>query len=58
MNKHTLEIKTEKLHIYIRVSSDTQLEDGFGLQNQKEYGMKVFKPFFKEWKFIGGKWIK
>ena len=41
MNKHTLDIKTEKLHIYIRVSSDTQLEDGFGLQNQKEYGMKV-----------------
>ena len=24
----------------------------------QEYGMKVFKPFFKEWKFIGGKWIK
>ena len=41
MNKHTFDIKTEKLHIYIRVSSDVQKTDGFGLDNQKELGLKV-----------------
>ncbi len=41
INKVSNNNVSEKLHIYIRVSSDSQLEDGFGLQNQKEYGMKV-----------------
>ena len=31
----------ETLHIYLRVSSDSQLEDGFGIENQKEIGIKV-----------------
>ena len=29
------------LHIYLRVSSDTQQSDGFGLENQKERGLKL-----------------
>lgn len=29
------------LHIYLRVSSDTQMTDGFGLENQKESGLKL-----------------
>lgn len=32
---------TEKLHIYIRVSSETQSTDGFGLQNQMELGLRI-----------------
>ena len=30
-----------ELHIYLRVSTETQLTDGFGLENQKEVGLKV-----------------
>ncbi len=33
----------DELHIYLRVSSDTQKTDGFGLENQKELGLKVSK---------------
>tara|TARA_Y100000004_G_C8947862_1_gene427130 strand:- start:555 stop:2210 length:1656 start_codon:yes stop_codon:yes gene_type:complete len=33
----------EELHIYLRVSSDVQMEDGFGIDNQKELGLKVSK---------------
>lgn len=32
---------TEYLHIYLRVSSETQMTDGFGLENQKEVGLNV-----------------
>lgn len=32
---------SEDLHIYLRVSSDVQSSDGFGLENQKELGLKV-----------------
>ena len=32
---------SEQLHIYLRVSSDVQKTDGFGLDNQKELGLKV-----------------
>jgi len=32
---------TEDLHIYLRVSTETQMEDGFGLENQRELGLKV-----------------
>ena len=32
-----------ELHIYLRVSSDIQKTDGFGLENQKELGLKVSK---------------
>jgi len=31
----------EDLHIYLRVSSDSQMTDGFGLDNQKEVGLKL-----------------
>lgn len=31
----------EKLHIYIRVSSDTQSTDGFGLENQRDLGLNI-----------------
>ena len=31
------------LHIYLRVSSDLQQSDGFGLKNQKERGLKLCK---------------
>ena len=31
----------ENLHIYLRVSTDTQQTDGFGLENQKEVGLRV-----------------
>jgi len=34
---------TNKLHIYLRVSSAVQMEDGFGIENQKELGLKVSK---------------
>ena len=34
---------TNKLHIYLRVSSVVQMEDGFGIENQKELGLKVSK---------------
>ena len=33
----------EELHIYLRVSSETQISDGFGIDNQKELGLKVSK---------------
>ncbi len=33
----------EDLHIYLRVSSEIQSSDGFGLENQKELGLKVSK---------------
>ena len=29
------------LHIYLRVSSETQLTDGFGIENQKDSGLKL-----------------
>lgn len=31
----------ESLHIYLRVSTETQITDGFGLDNQKDLGNKV-----------------
>jgi site-specific DNA recombinase len=31
------------LYLYLRVSTDQQLEDGFGILNQKELGLKVSK---------------
>ena len=31
----------EPLHIYLRVSTETQITDGFGLENQKDLGHKV-----------------
>jgi site-specific DNA recombinase len=31
----------DNLDVYLRVSSDSQIEDGFGIQNQKELGIKV-----------------
>jgi DNA invertase Pin-like site-specific DNA recombinase len=31
------------LHIYLRVSSEIQSSDGFGLENQKDLGLKVSK---------------
>lgn len=31
----------DELHIYLRVSSETQMTDGFGLENQREVGLKV-----------------
>ena len=31
----------ESLHIYLRVSTETQITDGFGLENQKDLGHKV-----------------
>ena len=31
----------DKLHIYLRVSSETQVSDGFGIENQKEVGLRV-----------------
>lgn len=31
----------ESLHIYLRVSTETQITDGFGLENQKDLGRKV-----------------
>ena len=31
----------ELLHIYLRVSTETQITDGFGLENQKDLGHKV-----------------
>ena len=34
---------SEQLHIYLRVSTETQLTDGFGLDNQKEVGLRVSK---------------
>ena len=33
----------ENLDVYLRVSSDSQIEDGFGIQNQKDLGIKVSK---------------
>ena len=33
----------ENLHIYLRVSTDTQLSDGFGIENQKEKGIQISK---------------
>lgn len=33
----------EDLHIYLRVSSETQKSDGFGLENQRDLGLKVSK---------------
>ena len=33
----------ESLHIYLRVSTETQITDGFGLENQKDLGHKVSK---------------
>jgi DNA invertase Pin-like site-specific DNA recombinase len=33
----------ENLHIYIRVSSDIQSNDGFGLENQKQKGIEISK---------------
>ena len=35
----------ENLHIYLRVSSETQMTDGFGLENQKEVGIKLCEKF-------------
>jgi hypothetical protein len=32
-----------ELHIYVRVSSHTQLSDGFGLETQRESGDKLSK---------------
>lgn len=34
-------MSNEKLHIYIRVSSETQSTDGFGLENQRELGLRI-----------------
>jgi site-specific DNA recombinase len=31
----------EKLHIYLRVSTESQITDGFGIENQKELGLSV-----------------
>ena len=31
----------DDLHIYLRVSSETQMTDGFGLDNQREVGLKL-----------------
>lgn len=31
----------DELHIYLRVSSDIQMTEGFGLENQKESGLKL-----------------
>ena len=31
----------ENLHIYLRVSTETQQSEGFGLENQKEVGLRV-----------------
>jgi len=36
-------MKKEELHIYLRVSTDQQIEDGFGIDNQKELGLRVSK---------------
>jgi len=41
----------DELHIYLRVSTEIQQSDGFGLDNQKELGLKVseklgLKPIF------------
>ena len=36
-------INNDELHIYLRVSSETQQTDGFGLENQKEVGLRVSK---------------
>lgn len=41
----------ENLDIYLRVSTDQQIDDGFGIENQKEVGTKVseklgMKPIF------------
>ena len=33
----------ENLHIYLRVSTDSQIEDGFGIQNQKDLGIRISK---------------
>ena len=33
----------DNLHIYLRVSSDKQIDDGFGLESQKELGLKISK---------------
>ena len=33
----------DNLHIYLRVSSDKQIDDGFGLDSQKELGLKISK---------------
>ena len=33
----------ENLYIYLRVSSDKQFDDGFGLTNQKELGRSICK---------------
>jgi len=33
----------DDLHIYVRVSSDQQFEDGYGLDNQKELGLQIAK---------------
>jgi len=31
------------LHIYLRVSSETQMTDGFGIENQRELGLSISK---------------
>ena len=41
----------ENLDIYLRVSTEQQIDDGFGIENQKEVGIKVsqklgMKPIF------------
>ena len=31
----------DNLDIYLRVSTDSQIDDGFGIENQKEVGLRV-----------------
>ena len=33
----------ENLHIYLRVSSETQMTDGFGIENQRDLGLSISK---------------
>ena len=33
----------DNLHIYLRVSSDKQIDDGFGLESQRKLGLRISK---------------